>query len=341
MRETRISVHFTRSLIRFAASRGASAEDLCRAAGLTPTQLGEPDRTIPSRRSEAVWALAERQTGDPNLGLRLGEHSHPAVFGLVGYLMTCSATLAEALEKLVRYSNLLTDGVTGRLFREADLAGVELTVADREDNFLQRAARQPVEASFATLLTVAEALTGRRPRVREVGFAHPAPLDTTEHIRIFQTTVGFGRPVSRLGFEPEILDAPVVTADPGLRAMFEARAEERLARVARAETLAERVRERLLRSVTETSPTLAAVARDLGLSERSLQRRLGEEGTTFLALLDAARRELACLHLENPAVSVAEVAFLLGFSEPSAFHRFFKRKTGETPDAFRRRVSGV
>jgi AraC-like DNA-binding protein len=337
MAETRVSLHFTRSLIRFAVANGASFEDLCRAAGLAAGDLGNPDRTIPGHRSVAVWKLAETQTGDPHLGLHLGEHSQPAVFGLVGYLMSCSANFGDALEKLIRYLNLLTDGVTGRMRGGGAVAEVELEMAGESGNIHHPISRQQVEVSFSTLMTVSRALTGHPLQVRDVRFAYPKPEDISEHVRVFQAPVRFESSVNRLSFDAGILSAPVLTADPAMKSVFESQAERLLVQQARPERMAVRVRERLVRSVTAETPTIAAISRDLGLSERSLQRRLDAEGTSFKALLDDARRDLACLHLENPSVSVAEIAFLLGFSEPSAFHRFFKRKTGETPDGFRRR----
>jgi AraC-like DNA-binding protein len=135
----------------------------------------------------------------------------------------------------------------------------------------------------------------------------------------------------------ELLDRPVPTADPGLSRIVTAHAEQLLAALApAADMLTARVRRQLAEGMANGPMTLTQVARRLHLSERSLQRRLEAEGTRFAQLVDEVRRELALRYIADERLALGEVAYLLGFAEPSPFHRAFKRWTGTTPLAARR-----
>ncbi len=134
----------------------------------------------------------------------------------------------------------------------------------------------------------------------------------------------------------EHVDAPVPSADPALSRVIERHAEELLAKLPqRTERTTDRVQHLLSRALGEGEVTLAAMARRLRMSERSLQRKLADEDASFDALLDAMRRDLALRYLADPKIGIAEVAYLLGYSEPCPFHRAFKRWTGSTPSEAR------
>ncbi len=333
--ETKVSINFTRSLIQYAAARGASVLELCEAAGISPELLSKPDEKIDGHQSQRLWRKAEELLGDPDLGLHLGEQAHPSVLGLVGFVMLSCGKLGEALEKLIRYTNLLTDGVRGQIRQEGALARFEIAVTQDKVNFLLETPRQQLESSFSTIATVTRALTGKALPTLEVAFVHARPPRVTEHERIFAAPVLFSQPVNRMVFSAAALDFPILLANHDLLPMFESQAEQRLQQLTARETVAARVQREVVKQLRGEAPNIVGVARALGIGERTLQRELAAEQTSFRQLLDDARRELALGHLRNEKVSVAEVAFLLGFSEPSAFHRSFKRWTGQTPHAYR------
>ncbi len=330
--ETKVSINFSRSLIQYAAARGVPVAELCEAAGIDADLLSRPDEKIEGRQSQRLWRKAEEALGDPDLGLHLGEQTHPSVLGLVGFVMLSCGRLGEALEKLIRYTNLLTDGVRGQIRRERTVATFEIAVTQDKANFLRESPRQQLESSFSTIVTVARALTGKNLPIQEVGFVHASPPRVTEHARIFAAPVRFSQSANRIVFAAEALDFPILLANRDLLPMFESQAEQRLTAQ---DSVASRVQREIARQLRGEAPNIGSIARALGIGERSLQRELATEQTSFRQLLDDARRELALSHLRNDKVSVAEIAFLLGFSEPSAFHRSFKRWTGQTPHAYR------
>lgn len=333
--ESKVTVGFIRDVIYFAVSRGVSLTVFCEAVGISPDLLSKPDEKVAGHLSQKVWQKAEEYTGDADIGLHLGEQNHPSMLGLVGFVMLSCANLGEALEKLIRYTNLLTDALQGKIVKKGLLAEIELEIIRDRPNYLLESPRQPIECSLSAIATIAEILTGKDFPIREMHFRHQRPTDISEHKRIFSAPILFSQPSDKIIFAAEALKYPILLANSDLLSTFEAQAEQSLNRLNKQETRTIQVQQKIVKRLNAELPNITDVARELGLSERSLQRELAAENTSFRELLDETRRELAIKHLQNKKVSVAEISFLLGFSEPSAFHRFFKRQTGKTPNAFR------
>jgi AraC-like DNA-binding protein len=183
---------------------------------------------------------------------------------------------------------------------------------------------------------VARQATGADFAPVEVRFRHGAPADPSEHRRLFRAPLRFESGMNGVVLRRDLLDAPLVKADAGLCAVLERHAAELLRRIPHATVLSERVRQLVAKDLASGVPSAGAVARGLSMSRRSLQRHLRADGTSHRDLVDTLRRELAMAYLAERRIAVAEVAFLLGFSEASAFHRAFKRWSGTTPAEYRR-----
>lgn len=339
MAESKISASVVRDIVNFAAMKGASSEEICRAAGVLPAVLNEPDKLIAGKHIYRAWQKAEELTGDANIGLHLGEQSHPTAIGIVGFVMLSCETLGEALAKLMRYSDLMSDGLQAKLEQKNGLVVIEIKPTGGFENFLFEAPRQPIESIFSAVAKIAESLTGKPLPIKEVRFEHSRPASVAEHERIFAARVLFNQPSNQLKFSAAALEDKVLLANKDLLPALESQADDKLAKLSGEQRVIVKTEREIVKRLKGEAPTIGDIARALGLSERSLQRELGAENTTFRDVLDRARRDLALKHLENRKTSVAEVAFLLGFSEPSAFHRSFKRWTGKTPHNFRRESS--
>lgn len=335
MQESTVTITLMRSVVYFAQALGAPLPALCAAGGISAEQLNAPDHRIAGSRARAIWELAVERTGDADFGLHLGEQAQPAVLGLVGYVMLSAPDLRSALEKLIRYTNVLTNGVRGQLECKRGQAHIEFHLADNVDNYLHAYPRQPMECTAASLVPLALALTGRALPVTAMAFQHAAPAVVREHLRIFRVPVTFGANVTRLSFDERALDWPVLHAHPALLASFEGEAGAVLARLGEDQPWSVRAQQAAADLIKAELPAIDRVARALKVSPRSLQRSLAEEGTNFRAVVDRVRRSLAERYLARPEISLNEIAFLLGFSEPSAFHRSFKRWTRQTPQQFR------
>lgn len=335
MQEATFSVAIVRDIVQYGVAQGVKADALCRAAGIDADWLEDPDRLVFSTVLQNLWREAVVQTGDRDLGLHIGEAFELSAIGIVGYVLLNCKTYGQVLEKLCQYTQLFSRGVTlhhqvidGEVYCDCDVVG------DLK-NYLLDEPRHPIESTFAALFTATQQLTGHDLDAQAVWFQHPAPSDISEHERIFQAPVQFSQPANRIVLNTPCLDWSVRSANPNLLSVFEAHAITMLAAQNQPQSYSQQVMQAIAQALQGEVPTLEAIARSLMTSERQLQRELQTEHTTYQQLLDETRKELAFQSLKDPGASIHEVAFLLGFSEPSAFHRAFKRWTGQTPRSYR------
>jgi AraC-like DNA-binding protein len=302
------------------------------AAGVPQATLDDPDGRVPMTAGVAVLRRASEVTGDTDIGLHIAEHAELGSVDVHFYAMATSPTLGAAYERLCRYQRLIHETSSVRLEIDGDRAILRhalpggMAVPRHSAEFIVaawvRAGRVVTETDWAPL---------------EVRFAHVAPPDVREHARFFRAPVRFGMAENALILPVSLLGTPCARADATLLSVLDRYAVDRLESVPRALTFAEHARAALAEELRGSQASASRLARRLKMSVRTLNRALAAEGTSYRALLEQLRRELATHHLVDGRLSIGEVAFLLGFSELSAFYRMFKRWTGETPAEFRRR----
>ena len=296
--------------------------ELYRATDLTPEIAADPDARIPAHQLRTAWREAIRITDDPLLPLHLATALPPGSLGIVEYLVRSAPTIGEAIRLALRYLHIL-----------GEVAQAELVAGDSPDELcLEVVDDSPVphEAIFAVVVGQARTLAGKfRPLAVELRHQPAGSIEAYE--RYFAAPVRFGAPMTRLVLSRAALEAPLATADPNLLPILLRHAEELLARCdsSRPSTV-DQVRRVLCKLLRSSEHDAEHVAAKLGTTARSLQRRLKEENTTFQIVRDELRRELALAYL-GAGTSIAEVSFMLGFSEASALFRAFKRWTGSTP----------
>jgi AraC-like DNA-binding protein len=337
MKETTMTVYATRSILQFAAHYGANVEEICATTGLDPAMLQMPDQWISGALHLAVWREAVKQTGNQNIGLHLGESFNLGTFGIPGYVLLNCPTLGDVLEKIARYTRLFCQIAqirisvsNGMVFFECGCGAVRNLVCCpcRELRYL-------VECTFASLLTTTQALTGKPLRLSAAWFQYAAPASTAEYDRIFQTGLRFSMPVNRLVFDANCLNWPILSSNSNLLPVFEQQAEAMLSEINQSQSYTQKVAQVIVQQLNGELPTIDAIASQLTISTRQLQRELQAEGTSFQKLLDKTRQELALHHLRDPTIPIHDIAFLTGFSGASAFNRAFKRWTGKTPRHYR------
>lgn len=329
---TTISVKAVEKIAKAAALKGVEPEELYRVVGLDPAVLADPDNRFPFSQIVALYEHGARLTGDVDFGLHVGERTNVKMFDIVGYAVANSSTFGDALSRTDRYHTIWNDGASFRLLIEGERAHLSYSYVDLSG----AECRQDSEMTLSLLIKFARDVTGIDITPREVCFQHPTPDDTSEHERIFRAPVRFNMPVAELIFDVAILELPIIAADPALCAVLDRHAEELLAKLPRRGRLTDEVRHLLRQAFNGGDPGLEAIAAQLNLSPRTLQRKLKEEQTSHQDLLDEMRRDLSVSYLREPEMAICEVAYLLGFSEPSAFHRAFRRWTGTTPREYRR-----
>ncbi|HPA52630.1 MAG TPA: AraC family transcriptional regulator ligand-binding domain-containing protein [Thermoanaerobaculia bacterium] len=334
MQRTSVLAALTRGLLDAARAIGRDPDALAAAAGLDPAWLAGPDQRVPLANHFRLWVELSRRPD----GLALGEALGLSGLGVVGYAMQHGATVGEALEWQQRYGAVVHPDVNPRLERRREVAGERLVfVQVVPAPFVEL--REPVDAQAAAIVTALAGLAGRALRARWVAFPRARPADAERHESWFSCPVAWGAPALEVAFEAAVLDLPLPRSDARLFGYLARRAESLHAALPAATSFAERARREIGDALARGEPRAAEVARRLAVSERTLSRRIAEEGTGFAQLVDAARRERALLLLEDPSLSASEIAFLLGYAEPAVFFRVFKRWTGETPGGWRRRRS--
>jgi AraC-like DNA-binding protein len=319
-------------LLWAAAQHGADHAALCQRIGVEPALLRHPDARVPIATVQRLWGEAVRTTGNEHLSLQLAEHVNPLGLGILSYVLMHCPTLGAALEQLCRYQDIGCDASRTTLRRHADELWLEVELLSPAIVYPDHV----LNSELTLHLQVCRALTGLPLVPRAVRLAYPRPADTTAHERVFAPApVHFDAPLSGLCFDAVVLDLPILNANPALFPLFEQHADALLAQL-RQPSLPDRVKREIVRLLKGAEPTLAAVADALTMGVRTLQLHLREAGLSYQQLLDEVRRELAERHLRAPDLSTTDIAFLLGYSEPSVFVRSFKRWTGQTPGAFRK-----
>jgi len=317
-----VSVVLVRPLAAAIGSAGLDA--FWGATDLTPQMLADGDARISPAQFCVAWAEALRLTGNRALPLAIAGATPPGAFGIVEYVCRSAPTLGEALRQWVRYLNLLDDAVTVGLVVEGDRA---LLRVERESEAPAPASH---ELCWALVARHARELATRPFRVIAVELAHRAPADVAPFRAWFDAPVVFDAATTQLVLPASALDAALVSADPALLAILTRAADELAKQTPADPLLTAQVKRALGEALRSDDAGVDAIAKRLGLTGRSLQRRLEDEGTTFKQVREDVRRELAQRYLDD-GLAIAEISFLLGFSEPSAFFRAFKRWTGQTP----------
>jgi AraC-like DNA-binding protein len=320
-----ISTVLVRPLARALEGVPGALSELFAATDLTPEMLADAEARVSPAQFCVAWAEAVRLSGDPTLSLRIARATPPGAFGIVEYVCRSAATLRDALTQWCRFLGILDSAV------EVGLVDVGSQTALRVITESEAPAPASHELCFALVVERARAMLPGPLGVAEVRFTHRVgEPEASRHRAFFGARVRFGARHTELVFDRDVLAVPLVTADPNLLEILLPAAEGKRGQPSPEALLADQVRRALRAALCRDDANLDAIARRLGLTGRSLQRRLRDEGTSFQAVRDEIRRELADRYL-GEGMSLAEISFLLGFSEPSAFFRAFKRWTGRTP----------
>jgi AraC-like DNA-binding protein len=329
-------------MLQYLEQHGAPAIEAVRECGIELAFPAGPEDRVPGSQVERLWSFAARRTGDAVVGLHMAEAYSPGALDILGYVVLSCRTVGEVFDRFSRYAPLLNDGMRIEVVREKKVAYCRATFLDGMDNYLTRAPTQAIDTTWAGLARELRRLTTKPLSPAEVWFRHAAPTakDRKEYDRLLGAPIKFGAKEDRFVVPIAHLDEPVRSANPALLQVFEQHADAVLSRVEDNGSRSHQVARALATKLKGAVPPLSEIARELAMSDRNLQRALRHDGTTFQKLLDEVRRDLAISHLANPATSAGQVGFLLGFSEPSAFHRAFKRWTGKAPSAFRPNADG-
>lgn len=332
--EPTVSSFVLHALLELLERDGISRSALWARAGLPAEHLQQTEARLPRRELERACALALELTGDPALGLHWAERISHRTFAPASHMLSYVASLRQALALLARFAPLFADEPFFALSEQGDEASVRV---------LPFAGQKPSVQRFGAELSVGGFLVMMRAlhpelRLRRICFAHDAPAHRDEYERVLAHSVYFAQPYTGLVLDAASLDVPLKRADEDALLALSTVAEVRMQRSLKPKSYALRVQDLLVRR-TPTRFTIATAAEALGVSERTLRRRLTDEGTSFQEVEYAALAAVARRLLRIEQRTIRETAEAMGFTDSSAFHRAFKRWTGTTPSAYQARAT--
>lgn len=328
-----VAVRYLSALPDYLRRRGS---DPAMVPGLAALLALDADARVNEREAAAWFQAAADQNGDDALGLHVGEQIRPGHYGALGFAAMSCTTLGEAMVCQQRYQALILDIAPAAISDD----GERLTLSWKPDS--DASYRQLAECNFAGMLCFMRWLTGRPLQPLRVDLTYPAPADTREHARILGAELRFAQDAYRIVIAREWLNLPLIQPDPAMRAQMQHRAEQQLAALSPphepGEDLMARARQLIAAKLSYAPVDLAWVAAQLPTSPRTLQRQLQARGASFSQLVDAVRADLAERYLADASLDLTDIAFLLGYSEHSAFTRAYRRWTGHAPITARRQV---
>jgi AraC-like DNA-binding protein len=326
-----ISVTKLYPVLSYLESVGIEKESFCSAADLPSETLRNPDSKISMAKLDDILQTAQLMTNDDFLGLHMGEMLTRPFSHIIGHIMMNCETMVHALNRFCEFQRLLDETTRTTFYKEDDCTVIEAVIRDKSIRVL----RQLAEYKLSGAYSYAKLLTAKPIRLIRVDFEHAAPSSQEEYERIFGCRVHFNERRNALAMDSECLNFPIIEPNSILLKILETYAKDMLKSANASDTFTNKTTQLAISMMPGSLPNIKEIAKRQAVSVRKLQMKLKEEGTGYRILLDDIRKAMAIKYLADDTLSIGEIAYLLGFSEPSAFHRAFKRWTERTPETFR------
>lgn len=323
------SVLVSLPLIEYLEDAGIDSRRLLDRVGIPQPALEDSAMRLPKARFEALWRAASEATGEPAIALRVATTVKANTLGVIGYLVSASESRRNAFELVRDLTPLLWENVECDLESDGEVAFIRCRTGTNP-----RRSRFTTEYAIGLTVAMSRLLGAPRSNPLEARFSYPPPAYAAEYERILGLPVRFDAGEDGVLFPISMLDSSNPTADAALRQLLQRYAAAQLAGIPTSARFSLRVRACVRAMMPLGSVAAEAVASRLRMSERTLRRRLHEEGTSYQRILNDVRIELARHYLTKERPGIAEVALRLGFSDQSAFTKAFRRWTGQTPARF-------
>lgn len=334
MKSDGVAISMVYPIMKSIVQKGYDTDQFCSYASFDFSIMKDLEARIAGEELERLMIAAAEFTQDDYFGLHQGQMTEFADLGVLGYVMMHSLTIAEALSAYQRYNVILCSGFN----LDWEVQGDELLIR----LFLQypgRMSRHCVEDMASSLFRLIGRLSNRRIPLTEIQFEHAAPADVTPYLTAFGKAPRFEGDATVLRMGKEVLDYSVMYSDAKLLGVFEAIAQETKDELTQGSVFSEQIVQWMKKNMPSFFPTLQQTAAFFGISIRTLQNKLKAENTTFNDLSTRVRKEMAMGYLKKWEYSVGDIAYVLHFSEPSAFQSAFKKWTGVTPGQYRAKIS--
>ena len=326
-----IAICFVASALQSLRARNLNADEYLADVGLSSSLLEMPQARVSAKHYGALWrtialALDDEFFGQDSRRMKAGS------FAMLCHAAVACKTLAQALDRSLRFYALILDDIAGTCERDRDEARIVLH--ERVAGASQRVFAH--ELLLMLLYGVSSWLVGRRIPVLRTEFSYPEPAYSAEYRLMYSADLSFDRPNTLIAFDAGYLNLPVVQNERSIKEFLRTAPESILIKYKNSSSLAARVRRRLRQCLPGEVPDFETLAEELSMTPATIRRRLHEEGESYQSIKDQLRRDLAISYLSHSSRSVMDIALELGFSERSAFHRAFRKWTGASPGEFRR-----
>lgn len=322
---------FARKMVA-AAGAAVDARALLTSVGLDPDAAWDPKVMLPDADYYGLLERIAEQIDVTGLPIRTGASMRLDEYGALGLAFKAATTLGRSYARVERYARLWTSVVEYEL---RPVTGGTLFILHRAGE-RRLGMRLSNEATLAGTVSLARQVSPKPVSPLEILVGHAAPHSTGAHEEWFGCPVRFEAGLDAVLFAPETLAQPNILGDEGISSYLVSHLDAELSEIESEATLVTQAKDAIAQGLSEGPPKMADIARELGLSARSFHRRLAEHGMSYQTLTEDTRRELAEGLLRDDHHSLAEIAFLTGFSEQSSFTRAFKRWIGTTPASYRR-----
>jgi len=316
-------------VMRLVELHGINPQGFMRQAGVDPALLRDPKARVSAQLSDAVFAKATALIPDPAFALRAAACWHPSNLGSLGYAWLSSETLRTGLKRLERFGRILGKVAYRCVDEPEDLH----FIYDHRRGDVPYA-HAIADFGMSIIVDMCRKNFGAELNPQAVHLRRPVPMNPEPWRDFYRCPIHFGADEDSFVLPRRIAETPLASANHEIAATFDAILTKQLATLIYPDVLS-RCKVHLLQQLTSGEPSEQELASALGMSRRTLQRRLGDLGLTYKGVVDGTRYELALRYLDDPERSVTDITFLLGFSEQSAFTRAFKRWSGKAPTAYR------
>lgn len=310
---------------------GVHKTDILKSACINPDFLNLPDKRLTSQEANRIFLEVAKLTKNENIGLHQGERLSKGFSNILGHILMNCHNLGDAVEKYIKYEKIVDETSISEITIKGNAAVFSLTSIDKA----WKGNRILSDFKVSGMLLYTQILSGKRIALKEVYFDHCKPQDISEYQRIFNCPLYFGKSTNALVFDKGLLQLPIIEPNKELLMLFEGIAQNTLERIEKSEAYTKKVLNIIVKEINGEIPSLDVVAKKLAMSTRSLQGHLKKEGTSYIKLLNEVRKDIAINCLKEKNAPIAEIAYILGFSEASAFNRAFKKWTNLTPCEFR------
>ncbi len=341
MAEPTIAAGYAKAFLDFAVARGADRRTLLALSRLRPDDIQEQDNRVPLSNYVALMEAGVELCNEPALALLFGEAVRLQVISIVGLIGEAAETIGEARRQMNRYARLMIDEDDGRVSEHLELVRDGGKVWFKYTNSIYDENPLLTESAFARSICGGRELFGATrnfanwPYPKAIHFTHEEPSYRAEYDRVFGVPLVFGSHMNALLMDEEFLSIRMPRTNRYVFGVLSERAEALLKSLEGAKSTRGRVEGLLMPILHTGEASVEIIARKLGFSRQTLFRKLKAEGATFEKVLDELRHKLALHYLSGKKVSVNETAYLVGFSDPAAFSRAFKRWTGSSPRMMR------